>query len=109
MIEFEEKIAEHCENWYPKEACGVLAEYKSGVRWVPCTNISNSNNTFEFDPEEYRNITKRAKIIAIIHSHPDASPEPSLSDIKVCNILQVPFYIFSYPSMESYILSPEKQ
>ncbi len=29
MIEFEEKIAEHCENWYPKEACGVLAEYKS--------------------------------------------------------------------------------
>ena len=46
-------------------------------------------------------------IIGIVHNHIDASPEPGETDIQQCNVLGIPYYIFSYPEMELKVLQPE--
>ena len=46
-------------------------------------------------------------IVGIVHSHPNGTSEPSELDIKYCNTLNVPYYIFSYPGMDLTVLQPE--
>tara|TARA_E500000305_G_scaffold93307_1_gene81741 strand:- start:17 stop:355 length:339 start_codon:yes stop_codon:yes gene_type:complete len=109
MIEYLDEIQAHFELWYPKEACGILAEQKEKLKWFPCKNVSEEDYNFVFDPKEYLQISRVAKIKAIVHSHPDHSPEPSETDRNYCNATNLIYYIFSYPSMELYILKPERK
>ena len=101
-------IEEHFTSEYPREGCGVLAVSKGKLAWIPCKNIADSDDDFVFDSKEYFKIKKTHDIVAIVHSHPDASCEPSTTDINNCNSLGIPYYIFSYPSMEMHILEPVK-
>jgi proteasome lid subunit RPN8/RPN11 len=109
MIEFLDEIKEHFEEWYPKEACGVLGVREGKLKWFPCKNISEESDNFIFDSREYISISKHCNIVGIVHSHPDSPPDPSPYDIDNCNILNIPYYIFSYPSFELKTLKPENQ
>lgn len=109
MIPFYEEIEAHFEEWYPKEGCGVLAKVKDELKWFPCNNVAENNDDFIIDSDQYIDIALRGKILAIIHSHPDSSCNPSQSDIDYCNTLGIRYYIFSYPDMELYTLEPEKK
>tara|TARA_B100000780_G_scaffold231810_1_gene171669 strand:- start:4267 stop:4965 length:699 start_codon:yes stop_codon:yes gene_type:complete len=109
MIEFLEEIQEHFEKWYPREGCGVLAVVKGNLKWFPCDNVATDENDFVISSRQYIDIGHRADITAVVHSHPDASNEPSEADIKYCNATGLPYYIFSYPDMELHILQPEKE
>ena len=53
-------------------------------------------------------IVQRAKITGVIHSHVNQPAKPSKRDINVCNLLNIPFYIFSYPEMDFIKVIPEK-
>lgn len=106
MIPFIDEIKKHFEEWYPKEGCGVLASVNGDIQWFPCENVATDENDFIINSTEYIEITKKAEIVAIIHSHPDASCEPSQADIDACNTLGIPYYIFSYPEMDVYDLQP---
>jgi len=107
MIEYLEDIRKHFEEWYPNEGCGVLAVVKGKIKWFPCDNVSKTGSDFVIDSKQYINIGHRSDIIAIVHSHPDASNKPSENDIKYCNTIGLPYYIFSYPNMELNILEPK--
>ena len=48
-------------------------------------------------------------IVGVVHSHPDGTPDPSEMDIKYCNTLNVPYYIFSYPGMDMRIIHPNRE
>ena len=102
------EIEEHFKAEYPREGCGIIAVKKGKKRWFPCTNVAKSDEEFIIDSNEYLKLLRTTDIIGIVHSHPDSSSEPSESDIKQCNALGIPYYIFSYPDMDLTVLKPEK-
>ena len=101
-------IEKHFEEVYPREGCGVLAVSKGKLNWIPCTNVAEEEEVFILASLEYLKIKRTHDIIAIVHSHPYASCEPSEVDINNCNALGIPYYIFSYPDMDMHLLEPEK-
>ena len=102
-----EEIEQHFKKEYPREGCGVLAVVKGKKQWFPVKNIANTNDDFVMDSDEYIKIMLTSDIIGIVHNHIDASPEPGETDIQQCNVLGIPYYIFSYPEMELKVLQPE--
>ena len=101
-----DEIYEHFKDNYPREGCGVLAVVKGKVEWFPCRNVAEGDNDFVIDSKQYIDIGHRADIVGIVHSHPDGTCEPSGNDIKYCNTLGVPYYIFSYPEVDYVLLEP---
>ena len=102
-----EEIEQHFKKEYPREGCGVLAVVKGKKQWFPVKNIANNNDDFVMDSDEYIKIMLTSDIIGIVHNHIDASPEPGETDIQQCNVLGIPYYLFSYPEMELKVLQPE--
>ena len=41
-----EAIEKHFQEWYPKEACGVLVAIKGKKEWIPCDNVSEDKDNF---------------------------------------------------------------
>ena len=109
MIEFLEEIEEHFSKWYPKEGCGVLGVTKGKLKWFPCDNVAPEEEDFIIDSRQYIAISQRCDIVGVVHSHPDASPEPSELDINYCNTLGISYYIFSYPEMDLVKLEPVRK
>lgn len=109
MIEFLEEIEDHFSKWYPKEGCGVLGVVKGKLQWFPCDNVAPEEEDFIIDSKQYIAISQRCDIVGVVHSHPDASPEPSELDINYCNTLGIPYYIFSYPDMDLVKLEPVRE
>jgi proteasome lid subunit RPN8/RPN11 len=108
MIQFLEEIQEQFKKYYPREGCGVLAVSKGELKWFPCDNVATDQDDFIIDSRQYLDIAKRYDIVGIVHSHPDSSCEPSEADIKACNAIGKPYYIFSYPEMEMHLLEPQR-
>lgn len=108
MIEFLEDIEKHFKECYPREGCGLLGVVKGKLKWFPCTNVAVDEDDFIIDSKEFIDISRRADITSVVHSHPDASNEPSEYDKISCNATGLPYHIFSYPEMELYTLNPEK-
>jgi len=104
-----EKIEEHFKNEYPREGCGIIGIVKGKKEWFPCRNIASNEDDFIMSSDDYFDVVKRADILAIVHSHPDAENEASPYDIKNCNALGIPYWIFSYPDMDLNILEPRKR
>ncbi len=102
-----EEIKEHFQKEYPKEGCGIISVVNGQQKWFPCTNIANEDEHFIIGTDEYLKIARTSDIIAIVHSHPDQTSEPSELDINNCNAMGKKFYIFSYPDMDLTILEPE--
>lgn len=102
-----EEIEQHFKNEYPREGCGIIGIVKGKQVWFPCTNVAEDDNNFILSSEEYFEIKKKADIFAIVHSHVDQSNKASDYDIKCCNALGIPYYIFSYPGMSLNILQPK--
>ncbi len=98
---------EHFGRCAPREGCGVLAVKRGKLKWIPCTNIALEDHDFALDPDEYLKIYYTHEIVGIVHNHVHSSCEPSENDIKYCNTTGIPYYIFSYPSMDCYKLEPK--
>lgn len=101
-----EELEQHFKSEYPREACGVFAVLKGKLKWYPCRNLAQNNDDFIIDSKQYLDIKRRAEIVGIVHSHPDASCKPSEADINNCNALCIPYYIFSYPGLELHVQEP---
>lgn len=80
---------------------------KGKKRWFPCRNVAEGCEDFVMCSEDWFRIRQQADVLAIVHSHPDASSDASENDINNCNALQVPYWIFSYPEMDLNKVDPE--
>ena len=103
------EIEQHLYNEYPREGCGILGVVKGKMQWYPCTNVAKENEEFILDSKQFIAYSNRMDIVGVVHSHPDGTPDPSEMDIKYCNTLNVPYYIFSYPGMEMRVIHPNRE
>lgn len=100
-------IETHFREEYPKEGCGLLGIKTGQLHWLPCTNHATTNTDFQMDSVQYLKYSMEYTIVGIVHSHPDLDSTPSETDIKVCNAVSIPYYIFGYPDMDLTVLTPE--
>lgn len=77
-------MREHALQEYPREACGLVAVVRGKQRYLPCRNIAAENCNFVMHPEDYAAASELGELIAVFHSHPNASPQMSQADIAVC-------------------------
>jgi proteasome lid subunit RPN8/RPN11 len=103
-----EDIQKHFAQEYPREGCGVIALVKGKKQFFPCQNVAPDDDDFIISYKDYFKVKEKYDIIGIVHSHPDNTNKASQADIDNCNVLGIPYYIFSYPAMELNILEPKK-
>lgn len=103
------EILEHFKQEYPREGCGAIGVTKGKSHWFPCKNVSEDDNDFIMDSSDYIKASLKSDIVAIVHSHPDTTEEPSEADIKMCNSLNLDSYIFSWPEGKMHHLKPFRE
>jgi proteasome lid subunit RPN8/RPN11 len=106
-MNFLSEIEAHFEKEYPREGCGLISVQKGKKVWIPCSNVAKGEEDFIIDSNQYIEAMKFGDIIGIVHSHPNTSSTPSAFDIDCCNVMGIPYYIFSYPEMDLTVLEPE--
>lgn len=91
-------IVEHAHKEYPRECCGLLVIYRGREVYIPCRNIGVGTDNFVIHPEDYAAADQVGEIVAVVHSHPNLSPEPSQADRVACEASGLPWHIVSIPN-----------
>lgn len=100
-------IQAHAAADYPREACGLIAQRGRVERYFPCRNLaSESNDNFVLAPEDYAEVEDWGTIIGIVHSHPDATTQPSELDKAQCDATLLPWHIISWPEGDLRTIHP---
>lgn len=100
-------IRAHAEQVYPAEACGLLIRGQSGREYVPCRNAAlTPREHFQIDKHDQAAAEDRGEVLAIIHSHPDAAPAPSMADRVSCELHELPWGIVGWPGGDIEWFSP---
>ena len=87
-------IMAHAAAEYPRECCGVVAQKSRVERYFPCRNLAASpEDNFVLCPEDYAAAEDWGTVIAIVHSHPDATTQPSELDKAQCDATLLPWHI----------------
>jgi proteasome lid subunit RPN8/RPN11 len=77
----------------PKESCGLVVNYNDIELYWNCNNIADGLDCFVIDPADWADAEDTGVIMAIVHSHPGQSPEPSIMDRQSCERSQLPWHI----------------
>ena len=106
--EEDKEILKHLLDVYPEEGCGILQNKKGKLVWIPSTNeAENPEEEFIINSDDYLRASLTGDIYAIVHSHPNASPELSEADKKASNYFKIPYIVYSIPSGEKVEYIPE--
>lgn len=103
----QQAIFEHARQCYPAECCGVIAQKSRVERYFPCRNLSEKpEDDFLLCPEDYAAAEDWGTITAIVHSHPDATTQPSELDKAQCDVTELPWHIVSWPEGDLRTIQP---
>jgi len=118
-----DQIIAHCQEYYPKEACGLLAGSSVApetqmipeqrvVQVYPMMNVENSPIGYSMDPREQLRIDKfmrqrQQKLVGIYHSHTATDAYPSPVDVRMAISPDVSYVLVSLkdrakPLIKSY-------
>ncbi len=79
---------------YPNEMCGVIVQDADGYQFINMQNChADPKRFFKIDARELADIYTAYAVTAFVHSHPDASPAASASDVTSMNEQNKPFVI----------------
>ncbi|MEQ1685449.1 MAG: C40 family peptidase [Burkholderiaceae bacterium] len=94
------EIYAHAAEVQPRECCGLIARTAWGdVIYERIPNISADGSQFLMDPGWYAAAEDAHEaVLAIVHSHPNASANPSMADRVGCEKSGVPWIICGWPS-----------
>lgn len=93
-------IHEHARTEYPKECCGLIVRTALGEYYHRCRNITQGDDAkdrFTIDPTDWMVAEDAGEIVAVVHSHPDASAQPTDADRVMCERTGLPWVVLSYP------------
>ncbi|CDH02123.1 C40 family peptidase [Xenorhabdus bovienii] len=100
-------IMDHAQTEYPKECCGLVIQHGRKQQYIRCRNTAPSpTEQFSMHPADYAEAEDSGTIVAIVHSHPDATTQPSQLDIAQCDLSQVPWVIVSWPEGDIRTIMP---
>lgn len=78
-------IAAHALAEYPRECCGLVVKTASGEMYVPCRNLAAApTDQLALAAEDYATAEDMGEIVALVHSHPGATAQPSDADRTMC-------------------------
>lgn len=95
-----------------RECCGVVIIQRGRETYVPCSNKASRNprtgqwDSFLLPADEYAAAEDRGEVIYIVHSHPNASPEPTEGDRVECEGSGIPWLIIGWPSGDVKVIEP---
>ncbi|QBC44467.1 C40 family peptidase [Iodobacter fluviatilis] len=105
--EIMEEIAAHAAAEFPRECCGLVVALADGAAYLPYPNRAQGSEHFVLAAEDLAEAEDMGEILAVVHSHPNASPEPSPADRVSCNISGLPWLIVSHPPSGHQLLCPD--
>lgn len=118
----QEDIRKHAEKEYPKECCGIIVEVLGLPQYFPCKNISSTpEEEFILCPEDMTDAMDLGELLAVVHSHPDATSVPSNYDrAKMARIfaaerllddeaVPTPWVIISWPEGDFRVVTAEEE
>ena len=98
----------HAEREYPREACGLVVRKDGKDSYWPCTNVAETaEDQFEISAQDYAAAEDAGEVVAIFHSHPNASCHPSDADRVACEGSELPWHIVGVPSGAWGFCAPE--
>lgn len=87
---------DHAIECYPNESCGLVVMTSAGERYVACANSHDKpSEHFRVTGEAFADAEELGEVVAVIHSHPDASANPSDADRVQCELSELPWHILS--------------
>jgi proteasome lid subunit RPN8/RPN11 len=100
-------IMAHAEAEYPRECCGVIAQRSRREKYFPCRNLAaEPTEQFHLDPQDYATAEDWGTVTAVVHSHPDATTQPSELDKAQCDNTALPWHILSWPEGDIRTVQP---
>jgi len=101
-------IQQHAAEVYPEECCGLVIKDGRAHRYIPCKNThTEPTEHFRISPEEYAAAEDAGEILFVVHSHPDATTQPSPTDEALCTESGLPWIIISWPEGDVRIIVPK--
>lgn len=83
----------------PRERCGAIVKDGDGQRLVECTNVhANPHEFFAISAEEWAFLNVDYEVVALWHTHPNASAAPSDYDRAMIEKTGLPWHIVSWPA-----------
>lgn len=102
-----EAIRQHAATEYPRECCGVVAQKSRVERYFPCRNLATEpTEQFHLSPEDYAAAEDWGTVTTVVHSHPDATSQPSELDMAQCDATEMPWHIISWPDGDIRTIEP---
>lgn len=102
-----DEFLRHAAETYPNECCGVLAQKGKTLRYFRCANIAiDPRENFEICPDDYGDAEAWGDVAGIVHSHPDATTQPSPHDRARCDQTGLAWHIVSYPEGDFRTIRP---
>lgn len=102
----------HAASCAPAECCGLLVDFgpeHGGRRYVAAINTRAHDEgaaQFELDDATWWACEDAGEILAVCHSHPHASANPSMADRLGCEASGLPWLILAWPSEHVVQVNP---
>lgn len=101
--ELRQAMLDHAWAEAPRECCGLLlADPQDGAGYyLPARNLAEGaggRDRFVLDPAAWVDAEEMGQVVAVVHSHPHASANPSMADRAMCERSGLPWLIVGWPS-----------
>ena len=91
-------VRQHAAACAPRECCGLASVVRGKLRYRPCKNLyAGEGDIFQIAPEDFAAVEDEGEIVAIVHSHVNESPVPSMADKVGIEANGVPWLIVNHP------------
>lgn len=79
----------------PRECCGLIYRDSTSNQelYFSCRNIADREDDFAIHPDDWLACEALGKVMAVCHSHPEASSRASSCDVVGCNDSGIPWFI----------------
>lgn len=104
--EVKQEIISHAKSHTPVESCGLVIIFKGKQQYRACKNLAHGSDNFILDPSDYEKADNDGEIVAVVHSHPNASCKPSQADLVSCEASGLPWFIIGLPSEQWHYIEP---